>query len=112
VACAILSACGGGADLSSETCERLDECNVLSTSVNDCTEELDLLLDGLTPTEQRDLDRLMDRCLEFEGCATFLDCAGFAGSGNDNGGSGGSSDPGGGGGGGGTPGPGDPAPAP
>ena len=79
-----LTACGGEPDITTETCERLDECNVLSTSVNDCIEEFDLLLRDLTPTEQRDFERLMDDCLEFEGCATFLSCAGFSGGGSSN----------------------------
>jgi hypothetical protein len=96
---AVLAACGGGGDIAVETCERLDECNVLGTSVNDCTEELDLILGDLTPTEQRDFERLMDDCLEFEGCGTFLDCAGFSDDGGDTGGGGGggTSDPDGGG---------------
>lgn len=72
------AACGGEPDISAETCERLDECNVLGTSISDCTEEFDLILGDLTPTDRRDFERLMDNCLDFEGCSTFLDCAGLS----------------------------------
>jgi len=73
-------ACGGSADTVSETCERLDDCNVLGTSINDCREELELALDQATPSVQADWETLMNDCLEFEGCSTFLSCAGIGSS--------------------------------
>jgi len=62
-------------DVVTEACERLSECNVLEgQSVGECTESVERNLIVFTPTERDDWERVMDGCLGFAGCETFVDC--------------------------------------
>lgn len=71
-----VTACGGGSDPVVEACERLDECNVLNSgvSVGECVEQLDRARDLATESERNDWDRLMEGCLGFDSCSTFINC--------------------------------------
>ncbi|HWM84661.1 MAG TPA: hypothetical protein VNO33_02460 [Kofleriaceae bacterium] len=74
-----LTACPGGgddADAVTAGCERLDECNALrpGLSANECIEEVDVSLQGATPSERSDWETLMEGCLEFETCGAFISC--------------------------------------
>lgn len=72
----LFAACGGGSDPVVDACERLDECNALGAgiSVSECVEEVDRFRNDFTPSERNDWDRLMEGCLGFDGCSTFLSC--------------------------------------
>ena len=64
-----------GPDVVDEACERLSECNVLEgQSAGECVESVERNLIVFTPTERDDWERVMDSCLGFAGCETFVDC--------------------------------------
>ena len=67
--------CAAEQDVVIEACERFEECNVLEgQSVGECTETVERNLLVFTPTERDDWERVMDGCLGFSGCETFVDC--------------------------------------
>jgi hypothetical protein len=76
LAVGLVTACGPGSDPVVDACERLDECNALNAgiSVSECIEEVDRFRDDFTASERNDWDRLMEGCLGFDGCGTFLSC--------------------------------------
>jgi hypothetical protein len=98
---ALFAACGG-TSISEQTCSRIDECNALATSMKECVERIDNILDHATATDRDEVELQLDRCLEHPACNAFLTCFDTVGS---------SANPTGGGGGGGG-GPGDPPPPP
>ena len=59
-----------------ESCDRLDTCNALKAgvSVDECIQDVDKSLDGLTATNRSDWNKLMDNCLGFASCDAFLTC--------------------------------------
>jgi len=62
-------------DVVVEACERFNQCNVLEgQSVGECVESVERNLIVFTPTERGDWERVMDGCLGFAGCETFVDC--------------------------------------
>lgn len=77
--------CGGGlgndasiskiSKLVDDFCERLDTCNLLDQSVEDCIQQSDKALEELTPNELADFETGMQRCLDFQSCNGFESCA-------------------------------------
>jgi hypothetical protein len=64
-----------------ESCQRLDTCNALKAgvSVDECVQDVDKSLDGLTATNRSDWNKLMNNCLGFAACADFLTCVNDSG---------------------------------
>jgi len=72
-----VGACGtDNPDPVQESCQRLDTCNALNTgiSVDECVQDVDKSLDGLTADNRKDWDTLMKNCLSLASCETFLSC--------------------------------------
>jgi hypothetical protein len=72
-------ACGGddgSGDVVAAGCERLDECNnlVSGVSVDECVEMVERNLGAATPSERADWETLMDGCLQFDACSSFIQC--------------------------------------
>lgn len=69
---------GGGADKpgksSQQLCVKLEECNQLNGSLRECNETFALERNTLTPTEQRDFDKILGDCLEFSSCDAVTSC--------------------------------------
>ncbi len=55
-------------------CARADDCNYLSTSVEECTQDLESKRGMLTPSEQGEFDLQVQQCLDHPSCAGFRDC--------------------------------------
>lgn len=70
-------ACGAAGCGSSvgDICSRLDECNQLNQSVNDCTEIGEGNLDRLSSGQQADCESAITACLELQACSNFGPCA-------------------------------------
>lgn len=57
-------------------CARADECNVLvGVSVDECTEQLSQIIDGVTSDEAADWRKKSSDCLDFQTCGNYLTCA-------------------------------------
>ena len=66
-----------GCDSSSKTeefCRRADSCNRLAGSVEECVEELDVLLDDLPPNKRDELMYDVQQCLDRPSCDGFASC--------------------------------------
>jgi hypothetical protein len=75
-----LLGCGGGDEgsVAQRACARLDECNALAAgrSIDECTTSVQHDLDGLAPSARHDTEKILNDCLEFETCSTYLSCIG------------------------------------
>jgi hypothetical protein len=60
--------------VSERTCERLDSCNDLIGSVEECIEKVDRELDGLTKSERADTELALNGCLALQQCDAFIAC--------------------------------------
>lgn len=81
---ALLMGCGadgdeeeilGASSLVNDMCTRLDSCNILDGSVDDCVQESNKDIEDLTPNEVSDLNTEMRECLAFKTCDAFERCA-------------------------------------
>ena len=69
------SGSGSGMPTVSEAfCNRLDSCNILVGSVNDCVQKYDRDLGALTPNERADVEMVLKTCLALRSCDTFVAC--------------------------------------
>ena len=73
VAIATLSACSASA-MTEEFCHRADSCNLLSTSVNECIEDLDTALEELPPSQRDEIEHVVQQCLDRPSCSGFASC--------------------------------------
>jgi hypothetical protein len=64
----------GAAGVSEKYCGRLDTCNALAGSLEECIEKLDQVVDGLTKSERADFELLLNGCLALQQCDAFLSC--------------------------------------
>jgi hypothetical protein len=72
---AIVSATAcSSASLTEEYCGRLDSCNLLRGSVEECIEDLDSLLDNAAPTVRSEVEFAVQQCLERPSCDGFGSC--------------------------------------
>ena len=66
------------ASIASRFCERGDECNLLSgKSVDECTEDVDAILTDATPSERKEIEFDLEKCLERPTCGGFAECLGL-----------------------------------
>ncbi|MEO1228496.1 MAG: hypothetical protein AAFZ18_06300 [Myxococcota bacterium] len=70
----LLTACGGGGV--SGLCDKLDDCNSLNGSVNECVETNEAILNNLPSSQKSDCERAIDACNELESCGNFVTCVG------------------------------------
>jgi hypothetical protein len=66
-----------GCDSASKTeefCSRADSCNVLSGSVEECIEDLDVLLDDLPSSDREEVLYEVQKCLDRPSCSGFASC--------------------------------------
>ena len=75
----LTAACAGGGSVSAtveEYCNRADDCNLLplGTSIEDCTQQVDKLLESLTENERADYELGLKGCLALKSCSAFGDC--------------------------------------
>ena len=57
-----------------EFCRRADSCNILNGSVDECIEELDVLLEDLPPSQRDELMYDVQLCLDRPSCGGFSSC--------------------------------------
>lgn len=60
--------------LTSEYCNRLDACNRLRGSVEECVADLDTSLDDLSPHDRDELEYEVQDCLDHPSCGGFTAC--------------------------------------
>ena len=64
--------------VASRFCERGDECNLLSgKSVDECTEDVESILADATPSQRKEIEFDLEKCLERPTCGGFADCLGL-----------------------------------
>lgn len=68
------SACSTPPTTVEALCERADECNILDGSVGECVENRDRCVDGLTESQRRDWERMIDDCLDLQSCPLAFEC--------------------------------------
>ena len=68
---AVLAAC---ASVEARLCDRLDECNALTGSVEECASDAQDALGDLSDSDEKDCEAQIDACLENESCDNFLVC--------------------------------------
>ena len=69
----VLAGCDS-ASKTEEFCNRADSCNVLSGSVEECVEELDVLLDDLPASDREEVLYAVQKCLDRPSCSGFASC--------------------------------------
>ncbi|MEJ7596585.1 MAG: hypothetical protein WKG01_01640 [Kofleriaceae bacterium] len=68
-----LTACSSSSK-TEEFCGRADSCNLLDGSVEECVEDLDVLLDDLAPSKRDELLFDVQECLDRPSCGGFSSC--------------------------------------
>ena len=68
-----LTACSSSSK-TEEFCSRADSCNALVTSVDECVEDLDVLLEDLPSHEADELMYEVQECLDRPSCNGFKTC--------------------------------------
>lgn len=58
----------------SDACKRADECNALSGSVQECTDNWTSALNAYPETEQEELRHDLEACLDHPSCSAFVAC--------------------------------------
>jgi hypothetical protein len=70
-----IAGCGGDSSVSEDYCKKLDSCNALSgTSVSQCTEQVNKLLDSMTSSQRSDFEKAAKVCQDMANCSNFLAC--------------------------------------
>lgn len=71
----IISIAGcSSASLSEEFCERLDSCNAIRGSVEECIDNTDKVLDDLPAHSRDEVEYAFKQCLERPSCNGFTSC--------------------------------------
>ncbi len=65
-------------------CKRADSCNLLTTSVDECTQDLDSEIAQLPQSKQQELEYDVQQCLDHPSCDGFAQCVQNLGSGSGN----------------------------
>jgi hypothetical protein len=73
VVISIGSGCGQGTPIE-QFCRRAQDCNLLSTSVDECIDSLDQSRAQLTSADQGELDLSLQDCLDHPSCDGFHTC--------------------------------------
>jgi hypothetical protein len=68
-----LTACGS---TGSSYCDRLEECNLLQGSKDECSENVDNQLDNLSSAARSDCEDAINECLDLSSCGNFSACVG------------------------------------
>jgi len=69
---AITSACAS--DPVADACKRADDCNALTGSIQECTENFDSALNQLPQSQQEEYRHAIDDCLTHPSCSAFVSC--------------------------------------
>ena len=64
----------GTQSLSEEYCNRLDSCNRLARSVEECVEDADNALDSLPRNQRDEVEYEFKQCLDRPSCDGFVAC--------------------------------------
>lgn len=73
VSLAFTAACSS-ADVTDEFCHRLDSCNQLATSVDECTQDIASALDMLPQDDRDEVEHDLKQCLDRPSCDGFIAC--------------------------------------
>lgn len=60
--------------LSEEYCNRLDSCNILARSVEECVQDVDKALDSLPQNQRDEVEYDFKQCLDRPSCDGFHAC--------------------------------------
>jgi hypothetical protein len=74
-----VSGCGSGSgdDIAARYCNKLQSCNYLSGSVQECQDNSNKYLESLTSAERADYENEANQCLAKQACADFAACMGL-----------------------------------
>jgi hypothetical protein len=57
-----------------DACKRLDECNALNGSVEECTQDTNAAVNQLAPSRQDEFRQDLESCLSHATCEAFTTC--------------------------------------
>lgn len=66
--------CGCASDPIQDACKRADDCNALTGSVEECTENFDSALNQLPQSQQDEYRQAVQECLTHPACTAFVTC--------------------------------------
>ncbi len=66
--------CACAHDPIQDACQRADECNALTGSVQECTEDFDSGLNKLPQSDQDEYRQEVTDCLDHASCSAFVTC--------------------------------------
>jgi len=66
---------GSAPSVVEDFCTRLDKCNKLDGSVEDCIQEIDQIFKSFTPNQVADYEDDLKTCLSYRACDNFIACA-------------------------------------